>query len=116
MKKILTSLMLITASFMLLFTANNVFAVEYDDLFYTEGISFEVLTTDESAWKATLTPGTFDKLYNLLTENDINESNVKLELEVFLNDVQINAELYFNNYPNIALELYGEGFNGAVLS
>lgn len=116
MKKILSSLMLVTASFMLLFTANNVFAVEYDDLFYTEGISFEVLTTDESAWKATLTPGTFDKLYNLLTENDINESNVKLELEVFLNDVQINAELYFNNYPNIALELYGEGFNGAVLS
>src|SRR5690554_3026551 len=117
MKKILSSLMLVTASFMLLFTANNVFAVEYDDLFYTEGISFEVLTTDESAWSATLTPGTFDKLYNLLTENDINESHVKFELEVFVNSVKINAELYFNNYPtNIALELYGEGFNGAVLS
>lgn len=117
MKKILTSLMLITASFMLLFTANNVFAVEYDDLFYTEGISFEVLTTDETGWKATLTPGTFDKLYNLLTENDINESNVKLELEVFVNDVKINAELYFNDYPTgIALDLYGEGFGGSVLS
>ena len=89
---------------------------DYDDLFYTEGISFEVLTTDETAKKATLTPGTFDKLYNLLTENDINESQVKLELEVFVNDVKINAELYFNNYPTeIALNLYGEGFIGVVL-
>src|SRR5690554_2593469 len=68
MKKILSSLMLVTASFMLLFTANNVFAVEYDDLFY------EIVEVEFTYNTTTITPNVYDLIFeNVEFINEWNE-------------------------------------------
>lgn len=87
MKKILTSLMLFTASFMLLFTTNNVFAVEYDDLFYTTGevIEITVLSNDN------LNSSSFQDLIDALGEV---ESSDNYLIDGYYNDIPTTFSIF----------------------